>query len=769
MKKFLATLATFGIFALVIMVIAMAFDPGLVHAQATTAATQDTTKDMLAAVQEILTKGLDVLLIIFWPILLLIGGLMNNDIILGAGMQERLLAIWVIIRNFVNIAFVIVLVAAALYSVLGIGGDEGGFAIKKVLPKVIIGLILVNFSFFFCKVILDATNVLTTAFAGIPGQVDSRYNNILAMEFKNENGEDINIEAAICRGTQKTAAHLRQGGTLRRETGILDWCNGDQLKESLEVPDYAAAAGQGEATMQFALRDFFTKYGSHNAAFALAANFMKISEQRFAVPELTTVEELFKNTIFSIVMFLIFGTTIVALFIVLLARAVVLWVVIALSPAAIFLMLFKDQLGFLGTGEADLQEKFVQHAIAPATISLVMSIGFLMVDAFKGSNLGPGLGGVTIAAPSPGSAPIKGFVFLQDLLIAVAAVGIVWMGVFAAAKKTIAQGVLGTIESTVGGGLKWAATAPFKYIRWIPTKGPKGETSASPMAFMAGLQQFKYKVESGPRETAQELWPQLYETGDKEAVEALRKAGGNASQIQAAIQAHYEVIPHSRQAQELIAKNLKFKPKAEQYRKLLEEGKLTGDQLKNFYQAQWDRPLVPSAGGAGGGAAGAGAAAGGAQPPTPDAVGSEATPAGAYDKYKGQGVTKDLAQAVKNLDAGVRQAWGSFKTGADGKVDSAANTTFARALFDAQEKLKKRTATAGDIDTLARSHGSFMTPDIWSALQGMTSDAAIKAHIESKNPPPPAPPAAPSATPPSPPSAAPPTPPPAGAPPASPI
>ena len=53
---------------------------------------------------------------------------MDNDLI-GPGMEDRLLGIWVQIRDL-NIAFVLFLLFIALYNVAGIGGGEGDFAVQ---------------------------------------------------------------------------------------------------------------------------------------------------------------------------------------------------------------------------------------------------------------------------------------------------------------------------------------------------------------------------------------------------------------------------------------------------------------------------------------------------------------------------------------------------------------------------------------------------------------------------------------------------------------
>ena len=68
-------------------------------------------------------------------------------------MEERLLLIWVNVRNIVNILFVFILLAIAFYNVVGAGDN---YHIKRT-PKFIIALIAVNFTYIAAKVVLTVS------------------------------------------------------------------------------------------------------------------------------------------------------------------------------------------------------------------------------------------------------------------------------------------------------------------------------------------------------------------------------------------------------------------------------------------------------------------------------------------------------------------------------------------------------------------------------------------------------------------------------------
>lgn len=65
---------------------------------------------------------------------------------------------WALIRNLANILFILVFLVTIFSQITNIGLDNYG--IKKILPKLIIGAILVNLSFIIMQVVVDLTNIV---------------------------------------------------------------------------------------------------------------------------------------------------------------------------------------------------------------------------------------------------------------------------------------------------------------------------------------------------------------------------------------------------------------------------------------------------------------------------------------------------------------------------------------------------------------------------------------------------------------------------------
>lgn len=66
---------------------------------------------------------------------------------------------WAVVRDFVNIFFILILLYVAIQTILGMGHET-----KKIIVRVIIMALLINFSMFFTKVIIDSSNILALVF-----------------------------------------------------------------------------------------------------------------------------------------------------------------------------------------------------------------------------------------------------------------------------------------------------------------------------------------------------------------------------------------------------------------------------------------------------------------------------------------------------------------------------------------------------------------------------------------------------------------------------
>jgi hypothetical protein len=128
-----------------------------------------------------------------------------------------------VVRDLSNIFFILILLYIAVKIILDLGGSEA----KKMIAKVIIIALLINFSMFFTHVVIDSSNILALVF----------YNKLNTVNEKNPNKAEQLIDYAT--GQKDLAGGLTQSfnpvyqlqAPFYRDAGIID-INGKVVQEA---------------------------------------------------------------------------------------------------------------------------------------------------------------------------------------------------------------------------------------------------------------------------------------------------------------------------------------------------------------------------------------------------------------------------------------------------------------------------------------------------------------------------------------------------------
>ena len=88
-----------------------------------------------------------------------------NTLLFGSNDNSAAYTAWNVFRTIANLAFVVVFLVIIFSQLTGVGIDNYG--IKKILPKLIIGAILINCSYIICQLAIDVANILGYGIAGI--------------------------------------------------------------------------------------------------------------------------------------------------------------------------------------------------------------------------------------------------------------------------------------------------------------------------------------------------------------------------------------------------------------------------------------------------------------------------------------------------------------------------------------------------------------------------------------------------------------------------
>jgi hypothetical protein len=443
---------------ILILTLILLFVPLTAYAQISAEA-GETINELLRQLQTGLNVIFQLIQTIFWPILLIIGGLLGNDLLFSSGMEDRLLDVWVEIRNFVNIGFVVILIGIAIYNVSGMVNREE-LMLKTILPKFVIALILVNFSFIGMKIVLDTTNVLTNAVFAMPASIEEGLQHTPVFpSLTQNNNQDLKEKLANMSADEKEKMRSLCRNIYGKDPKKFQ----EDLKDQNVRMNSLCTVNNNQYEFQQKGVDYFTRYGSRNAAMIMAIQMMKvvqIDEVKEQMGQKISLSTLTFNLIFSVVLYILYGAAYISLFAILLVRIVVLWIVVALSPLLALFLVFKGGAGGLG----QYKEKIVDYILAPIWIGIPLTIGYLMLDAYQKARPEGRVGSFS-PFTSTHNLQTSGISTLQELIIAFAAVAVVWVGVFMfAANKFRVAGFIGEklrgFGRTAGRALSLAQVIP---------------------------------------------------------------------------------------------------------------------------------------------------------------------------------------------------------------------------------------------------------------------------------------------------------------------
>lgn len=130
----------------------------LAHAQDDATRTMITTTATLAA--GVIT-GLNFLMwVLFW----MLNIVSNPDFIFDPLLMAKLQQLWQFSRDIVNLAFAVLLIIGAILTIVTANTER----VKSLLPKFVMAVVLVNFSWFIPRVIFDVAQVMTYSVYQLP-------------------------------------------------------------------------------------------------------------------------------------------------------------------------------------------------------------------------------------------------------------------------------------------------------------------------------------------------------------------------------------------------------------------------------------------------------------------------------------------------------------------------------------------------------------------------------------------------------------------------
>jgi len=329
-----------------------------------------------------------------------LGVLLDSKYLIGDGVNggidvmTPIRDMWVVVRNIVNVVFVLILMFLAfsnLYSSLA--GEGGNWTIKDKLPKILISLVAINFSLLGFRLAIDAVNVATTGILAIGDSAMKHH-------FGNEN---IKVETILGKGIDDKGKLCNLGGTnppsdcypfYTRANSSVCTAWKDEYSKKKNLPGDRAKIQDLLRQDKFKKCSFLLTSGSEikNPSTPTARNLilsMTVFFQHLEVlPQLTAKFEkssswqtwlgIVDNTLFSALLGLMFSIVLVALGVVLIVRMVVIWMAMIFSPVIV-------SAGIMGFNMGDAIGKLVTNLIVPIKIAAIFSVTFVLFSSMIGS------------------------------------------------------------------------------------------------------------------------------------------------------------------------------------------------------------------------------------------------------------------------------------------------------------------------------------------------------------------------------------------------
>ncbi len=422
---------------------------GMAFAQATGAAPGGSGSLSTAQLLEKLGLFFNVCIFLMHIILQFVSALIDPErmmvVLSGAGGTNTLLEIWQLSRGITNTILAFMLIFVALYAV--INPDGGTAMIKEKIGKFVLAVILVNFSWFFPRVIIDIANVLTATIYQIPSTI--------GIDCKTTDDAGGEKPCSVIKNVWLYPKLPRTGGggvpvPAECKSGASTNPNIKPMGEvvCVELAPWDPSINTGHGMLQ-------GLYVNHVRILSLAKVPREPGPADGSWAGIKELGRFFVQFVFAFTIFLAALIPLLAMAAVFVVRLVMIWLTVAFMPFMFIGFVMGDKMGEFNTMNM-IFKKFLAAAFLPAAVAIPLVVGILMINA------------ATAGMPCPsGDAKLKflcedhgmlipGVKNLWVLLWNFAAIVIMWLGFFSALK-------IDTLYASVGGVFKSVGENWFKF------------------------------------------------------------------------------------------------------------------------------------------------------------------------------------------------------------------------------------------------------------------------------------------------------------------
>ncbi|MDD3302162.1 MAG: hypothetical protein PHN31_01275 [Candidatus Gracilibacteria bacterium] len=273
--------------------------------------------------------------------------------------------IWVFVSNMVYFIFAGILISISFMNIIGKGtGDT--FEIKKALPKLIVGILIVPFSWFLVQFMLSLSSVLTISVFSLP--FETFQNNITAL-----NGS-VNWCNKLVIDIQGNLTLPENNNTTQQKTGSgFLYCEKYELTPIMDILTGKSGSNNVNGMKSYKLSGLISYY---------TFGIMELGEidklkSGNIINGISSIPQLTAKVAFDIIFLLIYLIILIALFLALFVRLIRIWLYTVFSP--VFGLTY-----FFGKSKVKSLEKinistFIGLALVPVYVSAALSFGLLFL------------------------------------------------------------------------------------------------------------------------------------------------------------------------------------------------------------------------------------------------------------------------------------------------------------------------------------------------------------------------------------------------------
>ena len=435
-------------------------------------ASTNTTNMMtqMASVAVLIASGMEVLAFMIFDFLRFF---LDPLFILDITNSEGLNRIWQYSRNIMNVIFAFMLLASGIYTVV-MGNED---FVKQKFPKFVLAVVLVNFSWFFPRVILDVSNVLTATVYQLPAGLSP-------------------TGTIECERPPKIPGGAGEPCTVVKDIRYFTGCPPKDNAGNL-IPGFKTKFGVVCYREEPWSNTTNTSYGVLNG---LVMNYGKLTNlTRVLRPAAAPVAGVTRTNrdkqlmIFLMHIILILALMamlflpLAAMFVVFLIRIPIIWVTVAFMPFMFLGFVIGDKMGSFDSMK--IFKHFVQAAFLPAAVAVPFAVGFIILTEITKLDC------PTIAAPlcDPTGPLLHNVETMWGLFMLLIAFFVIWMGFWAAISiddiyVNVTSGIKSLGQSVGSSALKLPLSIP------IPLGGGK---SISALGVKSSIDRFGSQLSGG--------------------------------------------------------------------------------------------------------------------------------------------------------------------------------------------------------------------------------------------------------------------------------